>query len=76
MFPTIEEFEMPKIAKFFKKKKEKMKDKEVEIEKEEAEVEEQYELPDLSFLKQATKKIKKMAESVRLSISLSISLLK
>ena len=68
MFPTIEEFEMPKIADLFKKKKEKSKDKEVEIEKEEAEVEEQYELPDLSFLKQARKKIKKRAESVRLSI--------
>ena len=69
MFLTIEEFEMPEIADFFKKKKEKRKEKEVETEKEEAEVEEQHELPDLSFLKKlATEKIKKRAESVRLSI--------
>ena len=41
MFPTIEKFEMPEIADFFKKnKKDKRKEKEAETEKEQAEVEE------------------------------------
>ena len=40
MFPTIEKFEMPEIADFFKKKKDKRKEKEVETEKEQVEVEE------------------------------------
>ena len=64
MVPTVEELEIPEIVDFFKK----MKENEIESKKEHAEVEEQHELPDLSFLKKlATKKRKKMTESVKLS---------